>query len=157
VSRQRLGFRLNFAVMAIAVVVTLVDAITKAWARHDLSSHAVHVFGFIWFRLQFNSGVSFSLNRSGPFIVTLLFVVIALCVVGVGLVANNGLPTVGFGLLIGGGVANVIDRLSASPHRVTDFIAVSSFPIFNGADAAITIGFVVLATSVLRGDKLLSR
>jgi lipoprotein signal peptidase len=51
----------------------------------------------------------------------------------------------------------VIDRLSASPHQVTDFIALGSFPVFNLADVAITAGFVVLMVAALRGDRLLSR
>jgi signal peptidase II len=71
--------------------------------------------------------------------------------------ARRGAPGVGFGLLIGGGLANVIDRLAASPHRVTDFIAVSSFPVFNLADVAITAGFVVLLVAALRGDRLVAR
>ncbi len=62
----------------------------------------------------------------------------------VGLRARGGLATVGFGLLIGGGVANVVDRLSATPHQVTDFIALGSFPVFNLADVAITVGFITL-------------
>ncbi|HTT59876.1 MAG TPA: signal peptidase II, partial [Acidimicrobiales bacterium] len=82
---------------------------------------------------------------------------IAIVVVLVGLNANEGAPAVGFGLLIGGGVANVIDRLAASPHQVTDFIAISSFPVFNLADVAITVGFVVLIAAAVRGDRLLGR
>jgi len=60
-------------------------------------------------------------------------------------------------LLIGGGVANVIDRLAASPHEVTDFIAVGSFPVFNAADAAITLGFIVLMVAAISGERLLAR
>jgi hypothetical protein len=62
----------------------------------------------------------------------------------VGLNANRGTPTIGFGLLIGGGVANVIDRLAASPHRVTDFIAVSSFPSSTWPTSPSRSGFVAL-------------
>lgn len=51
----------------------------------------------------------------------------------------------------------MVDRLTASPHRVTDFIAVGSYPVFNLADVAITAGFVVLLVSALRGEKLLVR
>jgi lipoprotein signal peptidase len=40
---------------------------------------------------------------------------------------------------------------------VTDFIAVSSLPVFNLADVSITAGFVVLMICALRGDRLLSR
>jgi hypothetical protein len=38
-------------------------------------------------------------------------------------------------------VANVLDRLAATPHEVTDFIALGSFPVFNAADVSITAGF----------------
>jgi signal peptidase II len=59
--------------------------------------------------------------------------------------------------LLGGGLANVVDRVVASPHRVTDFIAVGSFPVFNLADVAVTAGFIVLLVAALRGGKLLVR
>ena len=88
---------------------------------------------------------------------TIATVVIAVVVVVVGLRANSGSPSIGFGLLIGGGVANVIDRLAATPHEVTDFIAVGSFPVFNAADVAITLGFLVLIAAAIRGERLLAR
>jgi signal peptidase II len=108
-------------------------------------------------RLEFNSGISFSINSSGPVVTTAATIVIAVIVVLVGINANRGLPTIGFGLLIGGGVANVIDRLAATPHEVTDFIAVSTFPVFNVADACITVGFVILMIAAVRGDRLVAR
>jgi signal peptidase II len=157
VPRQRLRFRLNLAVIVVAFVVTAIDAATKAWARHDLARHGVHVVGFIWLRLEYNSGISFSINSSGPIATTIITLVIALVVVLVGVNANHGLPTIGFGLLIGGGVANVIDRLAANPHQVTDFIAVSTFPVFNVADIAITLGFIVLMIAAVRGERLMAR
>jgi signal peptidase II len=156
VSRQRLAFHLNYTVIAVALVICVLDALSKIWARRALTTHAVHFVGFVWWRLQYNSGVSFSINRSGPLVTTILTVVVALAVVLVGVNARRGTPALGFGLLIGGGLANVIDRLAASPHRVTDFIAVSSFPVFNLADVAITAGFVVLLVAALRGDKLVA-
>jgi len=157
VPRQRLTFHFNLTVIVVTLVVTALDAATKAWARRDLVAHAVHVLGFVWFRLQFNAGVSFSINSSGPVWATIVSVAVALGVVLVGLNAKKGLPALGFGLLLGGGLGNVIDRLASSPHRVTDFIAVSSFPVFNLADTSITVGFVLLMVASLRGDKLLAR
>lgn len=155
--RQRLAFRLNFTVVAVALAVTAIDALTKAWARHDLSHHEVHVIGALTLRLRFNAGVAFSINRSEPLFTTIATVLIAFVVVVVGLNANRGLSALGFGLMIGGGLANVIDRLGATPHEVTDFIAVSSFPVFNLADVAITFGFIVLVVAALRGEKLLAQ
>lgn len=155
--RQRLRLRLNFTVIAVALVVTVVDAATKFWARHTLAGHPEHLAGVFWFRLQYNSGVSFSINSSGPLVTTIATVAVAVIVVLVGINANHGAPAIGFGLLLGGGLANVIDRLAASPHQVTDFIAVSTFPVFNVADMAITVGFVVLMVVALRGERLLAR
>jgi signal peptidase II len=157
VPRQRLRLRLNFTVIAVALVVTVVDAATKFWARHTLAGHPEHLAGVFWFRLQYNSGVSFSINSSGPLVTTIATVAVAVIVVLVGINANHGALAIGFGLLLGGGLANVIDRLAASPHQVTDFIAVSTFPVFNVADMAITVGFVVLMVVALRGERLLAR
>jgi signal peptidase II len=156
VPRKRLTFRLNYTVIAIALAVTAIDAVTKAWARHALAEHAVHVGGAIWLRLTYNSGVSFSFNSSGPLVTTIVTIAIAVVVLVVGLNAHRGVPAAGFGLLLGGGVANVLDRLAASPHQVTDFIAVSSFPVFNLADVAITAGFITLLVATLTGERLLA-
>ncbi len=156
VPRKRLRFRLNDTVIAIALAVTAIDAVTKAWARHALADHAVHVGGAVWLRLTYNSGVSFSFNQSGPLLTTIVTVAVALAVLLVGLNAHRGVPAAGFGLLLGGGVANVLDRLAATPHQVTDFIAVSSFPVFNVADVSITAGFITLLVAAIQGEKLLA-
>ena len=138
-------------------MVIVLDAVTKAWARHTLVAHSVHLIGGAWLRLQYNAGISFSINQSGPLVTTIITAVIVLAVVVVGLRANTGAPAAGFGLLLGGGVANLVDRLSTTPHRVTDFVSLGSFPVFNLADASITIGFVVLFVAALRGERLLKR
>ena len=153
-SRRGLDLRVNYAVVATALLVTALDALTKAWARHSLATHDVHVGGLIWLRLEYNQGVSFSFGRFGT-LTTLVTIVVALVLAGVSMRARPGVSSVGFGLLIGGGVANVIDRLAASPHMVTDFVAVGSFPVFNLADASITVGFIVLLVAVLSGERLI--
>lgn len=157
VPRKRLALNVNTTVVVVALVVTALDAVTKAWARNALATHSVHIGGAVWLRLQYNSGISFSINQSGPLVTTVLTVVIAIVVVVVGLRARPGAPAIGFGLLIGGGLANVVDRLAANPHQVTDFIALGSFPVFNLADVCITAGFVVLMVAALRGERLLTR
>ena len=156
VSRKRLIDRINYTVLVIALVVTALDALSKLWARHALAHHNIHAGGVIWLRLQYNSGISFSFNQSKTLLTAVATLVVAVVVALVGLSARRGLPTIGFGLLIGGGVANIVDRLSASPHRVTDFIALGSFPVFNLADVAVTGGFIVLLVAALTGERLLS-
>ncbi len=156
-SRQRLGSRVNSAVVGWALSVGLVDTLSKWWARHALSAHDVHVAGPLWFRLTYNSGISFSLNRSSPALSAIVALVIVLVVLFVALRATPGLATIGLGLLLGGGASNEIDRLVRVPHRVTDFISVGRFPVFNLADAAVTVGFVILAVAMLRGSALVQR
>ena len=156
-SRQRLGRRVNSAVVGWALSVALVDTLSKWWARHALSAHDVHVGGPLWLRLTYNSGISFSLNRSSPVVSAIVAMAIVLAVLYVALRATAGLATIGFGLLLGGGASNEIDRLVRVPHRVTDFISVGWFPVFNLADAAVTVGFVILAVAMMRGSSLVQR
>ena len=55
--------------------------------------------------------------------------------------------TVGCGLILGGAAGNLLDRLSAG--EVTDYVHFSFWYIFNAADAAITVGVVLLLLSAL--------
>ena len=157
VPRQRLDRQPRVTILALAAVVLVLDATSKNWARSHLAGHPRHLVGPLWLREQFNAGFSFSLNRSGPLVTTVLTVVVAAAVVAVAWRARRGTPAVGFGLLIGGGGSNVVDRLLARPHRVTDFIAVGRLPVFNLADVAVTFGFIVLVVTTARGKKLLIR
>jgi len=47
---------------------------------------------------------------------------------------------------LGGAIGNLIDRLRLG--HVTDFISIGSFPVFNVADASISVGAVVLLLGV---------
>jgi signal peptidase II len=157
VPRQRLARRINARVLVWALAVIALDALSKSWARHYLGSKGRHVWGPLWLRLNYNGGISFSLNHSGAIVTTLFVLAIVLVVMFVAFQATPGLATVGFGLLLGGGVANEIDRLVRVPHQVTDFISVGSFPVFNVADAGVTVGFCVLMLALLRGSTLVQR
>jgi len=66
-------------------------------ARHALATHAQHVAGDIWLRLQYNSGISFSINQSGPLLTTLATIVVAVVAVVIGVRAQRGAPTVALG------------------------------------------------------------
>ena len=46
------------------------------------------------------------------------------------------------GLQLGGAIGNLIDRISSG--YVTDFISIGTFPVFNVADASISIGVAIL-------------
>jgi signal peptidase II len=52
--------------------------------------------------------------------------------------AKDTIQRLGFGLIIGGALGNLIDRIPDG--LVTDYVAVGTFPVFNVADACITVG-----------------
>jgi signal peptidase II len=66
------------------------------------------------------------------------------------------LGSVAAGLVIGGAAGNIIDRLFRGEGwlrgAVVDFIDLQWFPIFNLADAALTIGAVLILVSALLGN-----
>ncbi len=157
--RQRLDRRINVNVyvMVWTLGVLALDSLSKSWARRHLVGSGRHIVGPLWLRLTYNSGISFSFNAAGPVVTTVVTLMIVLALSFVALQAAPGLATVGFGLLLGGGVSNQIDRLAHVPHRVTDFISVGWFPVFNVADAAVTVGFVSLFIALLRGSRLVER
>ena len=60
---------------------------------------------------------------------------------------NNWLTWAGLGLVLGGTVGNLIDRLRLG--YVTDFIDFGFWPAFNLADSAIVVGVIIFAYSLL--------
>jgi signal peptidase II len=149
---------LTMVSVGIAVLVVLLDQLTKRWAVRALSSgRVVDVVGSLRFNLTFNSGMAFSQGRGvGPLIgIVALAVVVALLIS----LRRNGsvLSSVGIGLVIGGAIGNLLDRLFRAGDgflggAVVDFIDVQWWPVFNVADMAITVGGAILVVgSVLAG------
>jgi len=70
---------------------------------------------------------------------------------------RSPLAQIGFGLVAGGALGNVIDRIVHG--YVVDFISVPNFYIFNLADAFITVGLALVALSSLSrsGERRLAR
>ncbi|MEW6402911.1 MAG: signal peptidase II [Chloroflexota bacterium] len=95
-----------------------------------------------------NSGAAFGMFQQG----NLIFTVLAFIVIGAILYyyprveADDWSLRLAMGLQLGGAAGNLIDRLLMG--RVTDFISVSVLPVFNIADASITVGVLVLLLGV---------
>lgn len=138
-----------------AVGVVIIDQVTKAIARAMLGSgESVTVIpGFLDLTLTFNSGAAFGVLPNW----TPLFILIALiAILAIARLRKSGsdskLFTLGLGVLLGGAMGNMIDRLFARHHSVTDFISLHidiggknySWPTFNIADVAIFVGAVLV-------------
>ena len=153
VSRHRVGIA-SFTVVAVAAAVIGADDLSKSWARRALAQHAHHVVGPLWWRLQYNSGVSFSLGASRSPLAVMLSSAVLVAIVALASRAAPGWAALGWGLVVGGGLGNLWDRLHSPIHQVTDFISVGGFPVFNVADAALTLGFAILAILVVAGRRV---
>jgi len=138
---------------ALGLLVIALDQSTKAAIEaHLVPGEHAHVLGPLELTLAHNSGVAFGL-ASGGGIALVALTLVALGFVGVLFARDPGRPWmwVAVGLLAGGALGNLIDRVRA--NAVTDFIDVLSWPPFNLADVAITLGVVVLALSYMGGTE----
>jgi len=127
-------------------VVVAVDQLTKAWALRALDDGPVHLVWTLRLHLSFNSGAAFGVGEGlAPLLVVVgIALLVALVVVGARAVAGPA-AAVGLGLVIGGAVGNLADRLlGGHGGAVVDFIDLQWWPIFNLADAAISCGAVLL-------------
>ncbi|MDJ0790286.1 MAG: signal peptidase II [Acidimicrobiia bacterium] len=136
----------------VAGVVVLIDQLTKWWALNALDEGPIVIIeDFFQFRLTFNTGASFSmLTGAGPLIAIVVFGVIGLIIFVLG-DASRRIEAVSLGLVLGGAIGNLIDRLFRGSGlldgAVVDFIDFSFFATFNVADAAVTIGVMLLLVS----------
>lgn len=140
----------------LAGLVVLLDQLTKLWALSALDDppRVIELLGFLDLVLVWNRGVSFGLFGGGAAGVWPLVALAAAISIGlaVWLVRLRRIAMVlAVGLILGGALGNVIDRLVYG--AVVDFIDLHAgdwhWPAFNLADAAITVGVVVLAVDAL--------
>lgn len=149
--------RLYAAVALAALLVLAADQGTKVWALSALEPGRPRVLVGEWIRLNliWNSGAAFSLGNQATWALTILSLVITVAV----LVAVRRVTTrawaLTFGLLLGGALGNLIDRVFREPGwfrgHVVDFIDYFGWFVGNVADIAIVVaaGLVVILT--LRG------
>jgi signal peptidase II len=101
-----------------------------------------------------NTGAAFGMFQNA----SLIFTVLAFIVIGVILFYYPRIQSEGWlfrlalGLQLAGAVGNLIDRLTQD-GKVTDFISVGTFPVFNVADSAITVGTALLILGVWLSER----
>jgi signal peptidase II len=153
-SRRRRRQRL---IVAIVVTIVAVDQATKVWAVTALSDHPRSIVGDdVQLRLSYNSGGAFSLLRGRTPILAVIAIVMAVVLVRTLRRSDDQRLLLALALGLGGLVGNLVDRLGRSPGflrgEVVDFVKVGSWPTFNVADSAITIGAVALVAALVFGS-----
>lgn len=135
---------------ALCGLVLLADQASKAAIRdHLVLGEQVGVLGPLELTYVHNKGVAFGL-AGGAGVGLVLITFAALAVVGYLFARNPTRPWmwVAVGLLAGGALGNLADRIRAD--AVTDFIHIGSWPAFNLADVSISAGVILLVLLYLR-------
>ena len=130
--------------------IILLDQLTKWWALERLEDgQIVELFWTLQFRLVRNTGIAFSQGENlGP-VFTILILFVILLVVRLGAQIQSRVGKVSVGLVIGGAIGNLVDRVFRAEEGflgggVVDFVDFQWWPVFNIADSAIVVGGLMM-------------
>lgn len=137
--------------VAVAAAAVVADQVTKRAIEHRLALEETHrVLPFLTITHVRNSGIAFGIFPGRLGIVSLLTAaaVVWMLVHFARSGSRHVLFPVALGLLVGGSVSNLADRIRDG--HVTDFIHVTHWPTFNLADSFIVTGVALLAIGLIR-------
>ncbi len=139
---------------AVAVAAIVADQLTKHVVSRELAvDEGVHVLGPFSIRHVQNSGIAFGLFASATVVVTFLTAVAVgwMLVFFARSVSRHPVLPAALGLLIGGSVSNLVDRVRLG--HVTDFLDFDRWPAFNLADTFIVVGVAILLLALVATDR----
>jgi signal peptidase II len=146
----------------IAGSVVLLDLLTKIIAVATLTpgeSPSI-LGGLVHFSIIRNPGAAFSMATGMTWVLALIAIAVVVVIIRMAPRLRSTPWAVALGLVLGGAIGNLIDRIFRSPGflqgHVVDFVSVFGpngqyFPIFNVADSAITIGGITVVVTALLG------
>jgi len=147
--------------LALAAAVLAADAISKALVLDKLPAHPpVRLLGgLLTLDLTFNAGAAFGVGTSYTVVIALIVCGVVVSIIRTARRLRSLAWTIALGLLLGGALGNLGDRLFRAPGplrgRVVDWINLPHFPwTFNLADASITCAAVLIAVLALRGVRI---
>lgn len=156
--------RIYAPVLIVATIALAADILTKQWADGLELCSSLNPRPTFAFCLAYNEGMAFSFGSGNGAVIGL----VAIAIVAVLLVAARKVPfgaRLLMGLVAGGALGNVVDRLFRAPApsltgapqpdkfmggAVIDFVYTSFWATFNVADACIVVGGILLAIAVWR-------
>jgi len=138
-----------------ALLIVVADQLSKFWIRSNLATgESLFEVGFFRFTRVHNTGAAFGLFQGQSFLLT---IIASVAVAALLLYAfffhhnfpflDNRLGKLALGLVLGGTVGNLIDRIHLG--YVTDFIDFNLWPTFNIADSATVVGSIILVYSLI--------
>lgn len=140
----------------IGVLIVTADQLSKLWIRNAIpEGQSLFRLGFFQITHVQNTGAAFGLFRDQTFALTIIAIVAAAVILVYAFISFRHLAwldtmwsRVALGLVLGGTVGNLIDRLRFG--SVTDFIDFGYWPAFNVADSAVTVGVIMFAVTLFR-------
>lgn len=138
-----------------AVLVYVIDRVTKAWAERSLANRPpIQVIPHV-LQLDYttNSGGAFGIAKSTPLVFAGATIVVSAIIVWYSFRLSHPTIAVALGLVLGGALGNLTDRAMAGwtlSGHVIDFIDFHVWPLFNVADSAVVIGAILLALATVR-------
>jgi len=147
--------RSYIGLILISGTVVVLDQWSKSFVRANIALGDTWVPGSLSWLLPYarivnwsNTGTAFGMFQGRGAIFTVLAVIVAGAIVYYypRVPPEDWWLRLAMGLQFGGALGNLTDRINYG--RVTDFISVGPFPVFNVADASITIGVIILVVGV---------
>ncbi|WP_107655181.1 signal peptidase II [Nocardia suismassiliense] len=143
--------------LVIAVILLALDLLTKCLVVANLQpGEPVYLIGD-WARLSLvrNPGAAFSMATGMTWLLTLVATAVVIGVVRIGRTLRSLWWAIGLGMVLGGALGNLVDRLFRAPGplqgHVVDFLAIGWWPVFNVADSSIVCGAILLVVLTVFG------
>lgn len=152
--------RLITLLTVLAAVIVAVDQITKTWAERTLSGEAPIdlIDELLRLRLVYNPGAAFSIGTGLTWLFTVIIVIVVLVIIRTAARLGSWSWAVALGLLLGGAIGNLVDRLFRQPGfpegHVVDFIDYNGWFVGNVADIAIVVAVSLIVILSFRGVPL---
>ena len=145
---------------AVLLGTLLLDQLSK-WLvlEHLTNGKVIELFWTLQMRLVRNSGISFGKGSDLGQLVSIVVFVVIVILLRVGLNSKNPRTSVFYGLIIGGALGNLCDRIFRSSDgflkgAVVDFIDFQWWPVFNVADSAVVVGCLLLLVNGMYFDRV---
>lgn len=150
-----------YRVVGLGSLVLAIDQFTKMLALEFLQfGQSVQFLGDVLrFCLVRNDSAAFSIGNGQTWVFTLFSSIAALAILWYGPRTKSTSWALIGGLLLGGVVGNLVDRITREPGfpngHVIDFLQLPfGFPVFNLADTAIVVSMSIVVLRILRGHKV---
>jgi signal peptidase II len=142
--------RLALVLFGTAAAVYSLDRVTKLWAETTLFDREpiVLIPKVLQLRYVENSGGAFSLFGGQPWLFFSASMIVAVVIVVLSTRLHSVVSAIGLGLVLGGALGNLTDRIVRGPGvsgKVIDWIEFPRvWPVFNVADSAVVVGALLL-------------